>query len=322
MKSDLEDKYTKLQQKYHQCNDAIVIAIKKNRFIINYNHKLMESILLLITKSFNQIKKKNLQNQVINYNVIADDLKDYLAILTKSAQNLTKNIDNEIIEGEINNFTNLNKIINHVKEIIKKSRIPKKRKLKRLLKKQNNLINEILNWLYSIWKPLEVLFNEDIIKKDTESLYNQYQLFTEMADKISSRRTTLNNFFLSANSLFLVAIGLLVESNLIHWTSVVLFLAILFEISWLRLIKYYRELNKAKFEIINKIEEKLPTRGYTIEWHIKKTYKKPGKHTRISFGEMWIPKTLIVFYTIVLVIVLVWTFCNIQALIPSWFLQN
>lgn len=168
--------------------------------------------------------------------------------------------------------------------------------------------------------PIEDLFNDDILDNNQDLLFKQYQLFVEMADKISSRRTTMNNFFLSANSLFLVALGILVSSNLIHWASLVLVVAILFTISWWRLIKYYRELNKAKFEVINKIEEKLPAKGFTIEWEIKKTYKKPGKHSRIAFGEMWIPKTLIGVYSAFLIIILAWTFSNIQTLFSGWFL--
>ncbi|MHA1365834.1 MAG: RipA family octameric membrane protein, partial [Candidatus Heimdallarchaeota archaeon] len=176
----------------------------------------------------------------------------------------------------------------------------------------------IINWLHSIRSPIEDLFNEDILEKNQESLFKQYQLYVEMSDRISSRRSTMNNFFLSANSLFLVAIGILVSSNLIQWSALVFIVAILFTFSWWRLIKYYRELNKAKFEVINKIEEKLPAKGFTVEWEIKKTYKKPGKHSRISFGEMWIPKTLIVVYFVFLIIVLVWIFSNIQTLFSVW----
>lgn len=319
-KSDIEKKLTNLQKKNQQCNKVIKLAIKKNRFPKNYNHEIVEILLLVLINSINHKNKKYWQEQLDIYNITSDAFDDYISILTKSVQILTAKIDGKIIESEIDNITSLEKILFNIKEIIKKSKILKKRKLNKLLRKLQKSLQAILEWLYNIWSPLEVLFNEDIVEKNQESLFKQYQLFVEMADKISSRRTTLNNFFLSANSLFLVAIGLLVSSNLIHWTSIVLIVAILFEISWWRLIKYYRELNKAKFEVINKLEEKLPTKGYTIEWHVKKTYKKPGKHTRISFGEMWIPKTLIGVYSVFLVVVLVWTFCNIQTLLTSWFI--
>lgn len=172
----------------------------------------------------------------------------------------------------------------------------------------------------NIKSPLDDLFVEDNLENNKELLFNQYKLYVEMADKISSRRTTMNNFFLSANSFFLVAIGILVSSSLIHWTSIVFAVAILFAVSWWRLIKYYRELNKAKFEVINKIEERLPAMGFTIEWKVKKTYKKPGKHSRISFGEMWIPKTLIVVYSVFFVIVLFWIIWNRQILFSGWLL--
>jgi len=168
--------------------------------------------------------------------------------------------------------------------------------------------------------PIEDLINEDIFEKNQDSLFKQYQLFVEMADRISSRRSNMNNFFLTANSLFLIVIGILVNANLIHWTTLVFIVAILFAISWWRMIKKYRELNKAKFEVINRIEEKLPAKGYIIEWALLKSYKKPGKHSRLTFGEMWIPKVLLFVYSAFLVVVIVWTFCNIQALSSGWFL--
>ena len=90
--------------------------------------------------------------------------------------------------------------------------------------------------------PIDDLFNDDILNENPDLLFKQCQIYIEMADRISSRRTTLNNFFLSANSLFLVAIGILVSSNLFHWTSIVFIVAILFSISWWRLIKKYRRL--------------------------------------------------------------------------------
>ena len=167
--------------------------------------------------------------------------------------------------------------------------------------------------------PIEELFNEDITK-NLDLLFKQYQIFIEMADRISSRRSTMNNFFLSANSLFLVAIGILVSSKLFHWTSVIFIVAILFSISWWRLLNRYKDLNKAKFEVINKIEEKLPAKGYNIEWDLLEYYRKPRKHSVITFGEMWIPKMLIGVYSIFLVIVLIWIFCNIQVLFTNWFL--
>ncbi len=187
--------------------------------------------------------------------------------------------------------------------------------------------------------PINNLFNKDEMN-DKDTLFKQYKLFIEMADRISSRRATMNNFFLTANSLFLVAIGLLVESNLIHWTFIVLIIGIIFDLSWQRLIKKYKKLNDSKFQVINEIEKRLPAKGYTIEWALMKKNKKPKKpkkriiklkkfrkrnrkiidkkYIEITFGEIWIPVTLIIVYGVFTILVLIWVGYNFDSLISNW----
>jgi len=319
-KTDLDKKYNALHQKNQHCNNVITSLDKKNQYSINYKPSIMDTLLLVLNDSINKKndEKKYWQELLANHNEIIETMSVYLKELTESVQNLKICKNEKTLATEIINLTNSEKILVKTKSIIKASKITKKRKLITLLRKQKEINQSIINWLHSIRSPIEDLFNEDILEKNQESLFKQYQLYVEMSDRISSRRSTMNNFFLSANSLFLVAIGILVSSNLIQWSALVFIVAILFTFSWWRLIKYYRELNKAKFEVINKIEEKLPAKGFTVEWEIKKTYKKPGKHSRISFGEMWIPKTLIVVYFVFLIIVLVWIFSNIQTLFSVW----
>ena len=101
-------------------------------------------------------------------------------------------------------------------------------------------------------------------KNYKKHLLEQYKLCVEMADKISSRRSTANSFFLSVNTLLITAIGILSRlgssfatfSSL--WGVMTSIAGILFCWTWLVTIQRYRDLNDAKFNVINAIERRLP----------------------------------------------------------------
>ena len=69
-----------------------------------------------------------------------------------------------------------------------------------------------------------------------QHLLEQYKLYVEMADEVSSRRSKANNFFLSVNTLLVTAIGVLteLESSFITlnlwWVLISSFAGVLF--SW------------------------------------------------------------------------------------------
>lgn len=90
--------------------------------------------------------------------------------------------------------------------------------------------------------------------------FDLYQLAVEMADRISARRGTANSFFLSVNT----GLAALLGSTEMRWYVAVA--GMVFCATWWALLKSYRELNTAKFEIILAMEERLPVRVYADEW--------------------------------------------------------
>ncbi len=87
-----------------------------------------------------------------------------------------------------------------------------------------------------------------------------YKLAVEMADRISARRGIANSFFLSVNTGLIALLG---ASDLRWYVPVA---GIAFCVTWWALLKSYRELNAAKFEVILKMEEQLPARLFGDEW--------------------------------------------------------
>lgn len=95
-----------------------------------------------------------------------------------------------------------------------------------------------------------------------------YKIAVEMADRVSSRRATANAFFLTVNTTLVAVIGLnkTPASNPVMSISVCV-AGILVAACWWFLLRNYRQLNEAKFKVINKIEaEHLPVKPFTDEW--------------------------------------------------------
>lgn len=118
-----------------------------------------------------------------------------------------------------------------------------------------------------------------------EHIVEQYKLYVEMADRISSRRDIANTFFLTLNGLALGSAGALIERGYTlsqKWALVfpllVLWLLCFF---WNRLINSFRQLNGVKFYIVGELETRLPASPYRkAEWE---TLLKEGKDRKVYF---------------------------------------
>lgn len=93
-----------------------------------------------------------------------------------------------------------------------------------------------------------------------ETYFELYKLAVEMADRISARRAVANSFFLTVNT----GLAALVGGGSFRWY--VAAAGIVFAVTWWALLRSYRELNSAKFQVILAMEERLPVRVYGDEW--------------------------------------------------------
>lgn len=90
--------------------------------------------------------------------------------------------------------------------------------------------------------------------------FDIYKLAVEMADRISARRGVANSFFLTMNTAVLALLG----STNVRWYPAAAGIAAC--ITWWALLKSYRDLNRAKFDIILALESRLPAQLYGDEW--------------------------------------------------------
>ncbi len=146
-------------------------------------------------------------------------------------------------------------------------------------------------------------------QKYKDHLFEQYKLYVEMADNISNRRSSANGFFLTVNT-FLLS-GLSVASGLQSLRSSFLlpiFGAMaggLFCFSWILTVRSYKGLNQTKFDLINRVESRLPVALFRTEWEILKTSQRKGQYRTLTQVENWVPKIfafLYLFYAVATIV--------------------
>ncbi len=145
------------------------------------------------------------------------------------------------------------------------------------------------------------LWNEDIKAENYgskeqyyEHIFEQYKMFVEMADRVSTRRNLANTFFLTLHTLIIGVAGIFFENKLQLanvWLIILPLIAILaLCYVWWRLILSYRQLNSAKFKVIDWYEKRLPTSPYvSAEWRALGEGKDPKLYKPLTDVERWIP---------------------------------
>ena len=158
-----------------------------------------------------------------------------------------------------------------------------------------------------------VITEEAYGEKYKDHILEQYKLCVEMADRVSSRRNTTNDFFLTLNSILITAIGVLSHVGFGHaifnvgWMIVASIAGIIFCGCWVATINSYRALNSAKFKVINSIEQRLPIAAFETEWKwcLNPEGKAP-KYTRLTNVDSWVP-TIFMFLYIALIVLAIST---------------
>ena len=131
-------------------------------------------------------------------------------------------------------------------------------------------------------------------EKYADHFLEQYKLYVEMADRVSQRREQSNRFYVSLVAAIVALLVILARFDVADgvWPTVFLisglFGAALSGI-WFVNIKSYRQLNSAKYEVINKMEEQLPTAAYADEWELLRPKGGPAKYFQLTRVEQFVP---------------------------------
>jgi len=137
-------------------------------------------------------------------------------------------------------------------------------------------------------------------------LLEQYKLYLESIEKTSDRRQSANNYFLTVNTVLVSILALSFQADFlkdIFWFKLfIAVIGILFCIVFWFLIRAYRQLNTGKFNVLHKIESKLPLSLYKYEWKILGKGKDQRKYYPFSHIELLIPWAFGVVYSVLFLI--------------------
>ncbi|MCB9337590.1 MAG: hypothetical protein H6577_05650 [Lewinellaceae bacterium] len=143
---------------------------------------------------------------------------------------------------------------------------------------------------------------------EKNELLEIYKIHVELIDRVSQRRGTLNQFYISLLSGLIGIIAFTVKDNALGKYEkttfmVVGLLGIIISILWIAQIHSYKQINSAKFKVIDKIEEKLVFPFFREEWMVLKSKKRYNTLTNL---EKIAPVILLILF----VILFIYSFIN------------
>lgn len=143
-------------------------------------------------------------------------------------------------------------------------------------------------------------------KEFKQHLLEQYKMYVEMADRISSRRVQIGSFYTSILSALLALLSITGNKELFQGPQsfvllTVSILGLCLCLAWIANINSYKQLNSLKFRVIHEMEAYLPFACYDREWQILKEDKNRRKYIRLTAIEQYIPIIIAVPYFFLLI---------------------
>lgn len=143
------------------------------------------------------------------------------------------------------------------------------------------------------------LSESDYGDKYKDHYLEQYKLYVEMADRISSRRMLANSFFVTIHSLLITAFTLMLKEKIFSndFFSLLPFIcAIMLCLMWVIIIDSYKQLNSGKFKVIHEFESSLPASPYDEEWIVLDKGENKKKYFPLTHVEALIPLIFVFIY--------------------------
>ena len=143
--------------------------------------------------------------------------------------------------------------------------------------------------------------------------FEQYKLAVEMADRISARRATANAFFATINTaLATIYVSRFLPQNPTgrdDAAAIVLALVgLVLAGTWWLLLRSYRDINRAKWDVICEMEKTLPANPFSDEWTSLKTdpvKRWRGRYAEFNTLERAVPLAFALAYLTIMAVVLV-----------------
>ncbi|MGF1468543.1 MAG: hypothetical protein ACFCGT_20665 [Sandaracinaceae bacterium] len=140
---------------------------------------------------------------------------------------------------------------------------------------------------------------------DLPLFLEQYKVFVDSALKVTDWRTSANGLFLTLNTLLLPALGLRspLAGERAVWIGLVCGVGLALALTWVVLLRHYRRLSRAKFEVISRMERRLPYAPFGEEW--KLLTPRDGSYVGLSKMESVLPALFAAVYLLALISLLI-----------------
>ena len=140
-------------------------------------------------------------------------------------------------------------------------------------------------------------------KSFNADLLEQYKLYVQSAENVSSRRLASSQYLLTLNAALVALYGLqsagFGES---YWPLLVPGIGVSVCLLWRSIIKAHADLNRVKFEVIHEFEEHLPAAMYKYEWQLAE--KGQGKTYRaVTTIERWVPGLVAMLHAVLAIMI-------------------
>ena len=129
----------------------------------------------------------------------------------------------------------------------------------------------------------------------SNDLIEQWSKCVEMANASSDKRISSNNVYITINA---ALIAVLQFTSGWH-DAIISVVGIVISCLWLATISSYRELNAAKYKVINQIERELPSKPFCEEWRL---LGKKKKHKTLTAIEKCLPWVFIALFLSMLIL--------------------
>lgn len=146
----------------------------------------------------------------------------------------------------------------------------------------------------------EKLFHNNI--NDTPNLIEQYKVLLSTSESLIERRQKLTTTYISIFSVLLPILSAMLSFQSIFLNigvSLIALIGIILCLSWRKTVISYGKSNRAKFAILEEMENKLPVAMFASEWIVLK--RITNKYKSFTDRETLIPILFLIVYLIVLV---------------------
>jgi carbon starvation protein CstA len=139
---------------------------------------------------------------------------------------------------------------------------------------------------------------------DADPNFALYELYLGTAGKVSDRRATANSWMLSVNSALVALYGYLQADSLsvnerqkAVWLLAIPAAGLIVCVAWRTLLESYRQLNRAKFEVLQKLEGLFEVQPFTREQEVYRIHRRKG----LATIERSIPACFFLLYMVILI---------------------